>query len=82
MQKPSGAETPSICSCCLENAHCQDMKKLPVQHQGHILWDIGLVRTGTIGQLGDFSQGTSCQEAIEINEKERKGHFVLLFVEY
>lgn len=56
-------------------------KKLPVQHQGHILWHIGLVKTGAVAWLGDFSQRTSCQESIEINEKERKGHFVPLFVE-
>jgi len=78
----SGAETLYTCSWCLENAHCHDMKKLPVKRQGHILWDIGLVTTGAIGQLRDLSQSTSSQEATEINEKERKGHFVLLCVEY
>lgn len=57
-------------------------KKMPVEHQGHIWQDIGLGRTGPVGQLGDFSQRKSCQEAIDINENERKGHSVLLFVQY
>lgn len=29
-------------------------KKMQVEHQGHIWWDIGLGRTGATGQLGDF----------------------------
>lgn len=48
MQKPSGTETAYTCCYCLENAHCQE--KIACLTPGTYL------RTGAIGQLGDYSQ--------------------------
>lgn len=55
-------------------------KKLSVQHQGHILWVTGLVRTGANRQLVDFPQGKSYQKAIEINKNSKEMFTLFCFL--